>query len=262
MELTDSVAIVTGSSSGVGAAVARLLAGRGGRVLVNCLQSVEAGEQVVADCKALGADAALCQGDVADDGDCRRMAATAMERWGRLDILVNSAGTTKFVSHYDLEGISSEEFQRILAVNTLGPFQMARAAAPHMKQGGDGAIVNISSIAGLRGTGSSIAYAVSKAGLNVLTQSLARVLAPEIRVNTVCPGFIQGHWLQSALGERYDAALENQLKVSPLKKAAMPEDVAGVALWLIESAGLITGQIIVADTGNTLGPVGSRAARP
>lgn len=258
MELKDAVAIVTGSSSGVGASLARMLAARGVRVLVNCSQSVEAGEQVVSDCKAQGVEAVLCQGDVANDTDCRRMASAAIERWGRIDILVNSAGTTKFVSHYDLEGISSEEFQRILSVNTLGPFQMARAVAPHMKQCGEGAIVNISSVAGLRGTGSSIAYAASKAGLNVITQSLARVLAPEIRVNAVCPSFIQGQWLSNALGDRYEAALQNQLDISPLKKAATPEEVAEVALWLIESAALTTGQVIVADTGNTLGPVGSR----
>jgi 3-oxoacyl-[acyl-carrier protein] reductase len=261
MELKDAVAIVTGSSSGVGAALARMLAARGARVLVNCRQNVDSGEQVVADCKAAGADAELFQGDVANDADCRRMAAAAMERWGRIDVLVNSAGTTKFVSHYDLEGISSEEFQRILSVNTLGPFQTMRAVAPHMKAGGQGAIVNISSIAGLRGTGSSIAYAASKAGLNVMTQSFARILAPEIRVNAVCPGFIQTPWLMNALGDRYEAALENQENISPLRKAATPEEVAEVALWLIESAGLITGHIIVADTGITLGPVGSRPQR-
>ncbi len=257
MKLKDTVAIVTGSSSGVGAGVARMLAARGARVLVNCSKSVEAGEQVVADCKAHGSDAKLYQGDVSNDADCRRMASVAMDRWGRIDTLVNSAGTTKFVSHYDLEGILPEEFQRILLVNTQGPFQMARAVAPHMKQGGEGAIVNISSTAALRGTGSSIAYAASKAGLNALTQSLARVLAPEIRVNAICPGFIQGGWLSNALGEdRYQAALQNQLDVSPLNKAATPDEVAEIALWLIEFAALITGQIVVADTGKMLGPTG------
>ncbi|MHA1108347.1 MAG: SDR family NAD(P)-dependent oxidoreductase [Alphaproteobacteria bacterium] len=258
MELTDAVAIVTGSSSGVGAAAARKLAGRGVRVLINCSQSVEAGEQIAAECREIGPDATLYQGDVSNDDDCRAMAAAAMERWGRIDVLINSAGTTKFISHYDLDAITTELFQRILSVNTIGPFQMARAVAPHMKAGGQGAIVSISSIAGIRGTGSSIAYAASKAGLNVMTQSLARVLAPEVRVNTICPGFIQGHWLMSALGERYEAAVENQLAISPLGKASTPEEVADVALWLIESAVLITGQVIVADTGNTLGPIGSR----
>jgi 3-oxoacyl-[acyl-carrier protein] reductase len=257
MNLRGAVAIVTGSSSGVGAATARMLAEKGSRVLINCAHDVEAGESVVADCKALGTDAALCQGDVANDADCRRLAKTALERWGQVDVLVNSAATTKFVSHYDLEGLTSEDFMRILAVNTLGPFQMARAVAPHMKARGEGAIVNVSSTAGLRGTGSSIAYGVSKAGLNLLTQSLARVLAPEIRVNTLCPGFIQGRWLKNALGDAYEEHRAHWEKTSPLRKAATPEEVAATILWLVESAVLITGQTIVADVGMLLGPIGS-----
>ncbi len=257
MNLQGAVAIVTGSSSGVGAASARLLAGKGCRVLVNCARSVEAGERVVAECQALGADAALCQADISIDSDCRRLAAAALERWRRIDVLVNSAATTKYVSHYDLEGLTSEDFVRIFSVNTLGPFQMARAVAPHMRARGEGAIVNVSSTAGLRGTGSSIAYGVSKAGLNVLTQSLARVLAPEIRVNAVCPGFIQGRWLKSALGEGYEEHKAHWEKASPLRKAATPEEVAATILWLVESAVLITGQTIVADAGMTLGPAGS-----
>jgi 3-oxoacyl-[acyl-carrier protein] reductase len=258
MNLRGAVGIVTGSSSGVGAASARMLAERGCRVLVNCVRSVESGERVVAECKALGADAALCPADISIDNDCRRLAETALERWGRIDVLVNSAGTTKYVSHYDLEGLASEDFVRIFSVNTLGPFQMARAVAPHMKTSGEGAIVNVSSIAGLRGTGSSIAYGVSKAGLNTLTVSLARVLAPEIRVNTVCPGFVQGRWVREALGDAYEDHKAFWEKNSPLKKAATPEEVAATILWLVESAILTTGQTIVTDLGMTLGPIGSR----
>lgn len=261
MDLRGAVAIVTGSSSGVGAATARMLAEKGCRVVVNCARSVEAGERVVAECEALGAEAALCQADISMDSDCRRLAETALERWGRIDVLVNSAGTTKYVSHYNLEGLASEDFLRIFSVNTLGPFQMARAVAPHMKARGEGAIVNVSSIAGLRGTGSSIAYAVSKAGLNILTQSLARVLAPEIRVNTVCPGFIQGRWVKDALGDAYEDHKAHWEKNSPLRKAATPEEVAATILWLVESAVLITGQTIVTDAGMMLGPAGSVPAR-
>jgi 3-oxoacyl-[acyl-carrier protein] reductase len=257
MNLREAVGIVTGSSSGVGAASARMLAQKGARVLINCAHDVGAGERVVAECKALGTDAALCQADVSSDSDCRRLAETAVKRWGRIDVLVNSAGTTKSVSHYNLEGLSSGDFLRILSVNTVGPFQMARAVSPHMKARGEGAIVNVSSTAALRGTGSSIAYAVSKAGLNTLTQSLARVLAPEIRVNAVCPGFIQGRWLQSALGDAYEEHKAHWETMSPLKKAATPEEVAATVLWLIESAVLMTGQIIVVDAGMTLGAAGS-----
>lgn len=257
MKLRGAVAIVTGSSSGVGAATARMLAEKGARVLVNCAHDVAAGERVVAECEALGAEAALCQADVSSDADCRRMAETAFKQWRRIDVLVNSAGTTKSVSHYNLEGLSSDDFIRIFSVNTLGPFQMARAVAPDMKARGDGAIVNVSSTAGLRGTGSSIAYGVSKAGLNTLTQSLARVLAPEIRVNAICPGFIQGRWVKNALGDAYEEHKAHWETTSPLRKAATPDEVAATILWLVESAVLITGQTIVADAGMTLGPAGS-----
>ncbi|MGE3933014.1 MAG: SDR family NAD(P)-dependent oxidoreductase [Rhodospirillaceae bacterium] len=257
MQLTDAVAIVTGSSHGVGAATARMLADRGARVVVNCARSVADGERVVADCKARGVDAVLCQGDVASDADCRRMAATAMDRWGRIDVLVNSAGTTVFVHHADLEAMTSEAFTRILAVNTLGPFQMARAVAPHMKAGGQGAIVNVSSVAGLRGTGSSIAYGASKAALNNMTVSLARVLAPEVRVNAICPAFIDGRWLQDAFGDAFEGMKENWIRNSPLKKAPTPEEIADVVMWLVEGAALTTGQCIVCDTGMILGPQGS-----
>jgi 3-oxoacyl-[acyl-carrier protein] reductase len=261
MQVKGGVAIVTGSSSGVGAAAARMLAARGARVLVNCSKSVKDAERVVADCKAAGVDAVLCQGDVAEDADCRRMAAAAMERWGRIDVLVNSAGWTKFVNHADLEGLTSEAFTRTLLINTLGPFQMARAVAPHMKAGGQGAIVNVSSVGGLRGSGSSIAYAASKAGLNSVTISLARVLAPEVRVNAICPAFIQGRWLQEAYGDNYETAKADWERTAPLKKAATNEEVAEVILWLIEGAALTTGQMIVCDTGATLGTAGHAAAR-
>lgn len=257
MDLQEAVGIVTGSSSGVGAAAARMLAEKGARVLINCVRDVEAGERVAAECKALGTDASLCQADVSIDADCRRLAETALKKWGQIDVLVNSAGTTKYVSHYNLEGLTSDDFVRIFSVNTLGPYQMARAVAPHMKTRGQGAIVNVSSTAGLRGTGSSIAYGVSKAGLNVLTQSLARVLAPEIRVNTVCPGFIQGRWLKNALGDAYEEHKAHWEKTSPLRKAATPEEVAAAILWLVESAVLMTGQTIVLDAGMMLGSAGS-----
>ncbi len=257
MDLRGAVGIVTGSSSGVGAAAARMLAEKGARVLINCVRDVEAGERVAAECKALSTDAALCQADVSIDADCRRLAETALKKWGQIDVLVNSAGTTKYVSHYNLEGLTSDDFVRIFSVNTLGPYQMARAVAPHMKTRGQGAIVNVSSTAGLRGTGSSIAYGVSKAGLNVLTQSLARVLAPEIRVNTVCPGFIQGRWLKNALGDAYEDHKAYWETSSPLRKAATPEEVAATILWLVESAVLMTGQTVVLDAGMMLGAAGS-----
>ena len=182
------------------------------------------------------------------------MAKAALDKWGRIDGLVNNAGTTQFVNHADLDGLTAEDFQRIYAVNTIGPFQMTRAVAGAMKEQGRGAIVNVSSIAGVMGVGSSIAYTASKGALNTMTLSLARALGPEIRVNTICPGFIQGRWLRGGMGdEMYEAAKTHQEKNTPLRKAGTPEDMAQAAVWFIEGADLITGEILIVDAGSHLG---------
>lgn len=244
------VAIVTGSATGVGAATARLLAGRGWNVVVNYTKSEAEARETQAACAVLGADTLLCQADVANDDDCRRMVAETMAKWGRVDALVNNAGTTKFVDHANLEGLSAEDFLRIYSVNVVGVFQMTRAVAPHMKAAGHGAIVNVSSIAGVMGIGSSIAYVASKGALNTMTLSLARVLGPEIRVNAVCPGFIEGRWLRQGLGDAaYEAAKATQERTAPLRKVATPDDVAEAIVWLIEGARHITGEVIMVDGG-------------
>lgn len=250
MDIRGGVAIVTGSATGVGAAAAKMLAAKGCNVVVNYTRSEAEAKETQAACQGLGAEALLCKADVSKDEDCRRMAAAAMERWGRIDALVNNAGTTKFVDHANLEGLSAEDFQRLYAVNVIGPFQMTRAVVPHMKAAGRGAIVNISSIAGVMGVGSSVAYTASKGALNTMTLSLARVLGPEIRVNTVCPGFIQGRWLRGGLGDEvYEAAKSNQERTTPLRKAGTPEDMAQAAVWFIEGADLVTGEILIVDAG-------------
>lgn len=260
MDLKGAVAIVTGSSSGIGAASARLLASKGCNVVINYSRSEGPAREVAAECERFGVEAIVCRADVASDADCRRMAAAAMERWGRIDALVNNAGTTKFVMHPDLDGLSAEDFQKIYAVNTIGPFQMSRAVAPHMKAGGRGAIVNVSSMAGVMGTGSSIAYAASKGALNTMTLSLARVLGPEIRVNTVCPGFVQGDWLRQGMGtDRYEATLRNLLDNTPLRGTATPETVAEAVVWFIEGASMVTGEFMMVDAGNHLGGTPLRA---
>ena len=156
MNVENSVAIVTGSSSGVGAATARMLAAKGGRVVINYSMSVDAARVVAAECEALGGETLLCQANVANDNDCRRMVAEALNKWGRLDTLVNNAGTTKFVQHADMEGLDAADFQNIYGVNVVGPFQMARAASAALKASGDASVVNVSSIAGVKGVGSSI----------------------------------------------------------------------------------------------------------
>ena len=165
--MTGKVAIITGSGSGIGAASAVLLAKNGWNIVINYASRIDSAKEVAQACEAHGAETLLCKANVAEDADCRRMAADAMTKWGRIDALVNSAGTTRFADHADLEALSGDDFLEVYRINVVGPWQMVRAVVPHMKAGGKGAIVNISSGAGIRGTGSSVAYATSKAGLNM-----------------------------------------------------------------------------------------------
>jgi 3-oxoacyl-[acyl-carrier protein] reductase len=239
------VAIVTGSASGIGAATAVELSRRGFSVLVNYSKSKEQAEQVAAKCK----DAIVVQADVGEDAQCRKLAQAAMDKWGRIDALVNNAGTTKFVKHADLDGLSADDFLRIYRLNVIGPFQMVRACAPGLKAN-KGAVVNVSSVASLLGTGSSIAYAASKSALNSLTFSLARVLGPEVRVNAVCPGYVDTPWQTNALGaERAGQAAAHYSTLVPLKDYARPEDIADTIVWLIEGARQVTGETIFIDGG-------------
>ncbi len=254
MPETGFVAIVTGSSSGLGAAAAKMLAAGGGRVVVNYNASEAAAREVAAACEAAGGEAVVCRANVADDDDCRRLADAAMERWGRIDGLINNAGITKFVAAGDLDGLSAADFHDIYAVNLVGPYQMIRAVAPHMKAAGRGAVVNIASTAGINGIGSSTAYACSKAALINLGRSLARALGPEIRVNTVCPGFIQGRWLREGMGpETYDRIKTHLEATLPLKRTGTPEEMAEAAVWLLTAGRNITGQEVIVDAGLTLG---------
>jgi 3-oxoacyl-[acyl-carrier protein] reductase len=254
MKLKDAVCIVTGSATGTGAACAIQLARKGCRVVVNYTKSEEDAKETVAACKAAGADAILVKGDVARDADCRALAQAALDKWGRIDALINNAGITKFVAASDLDGLDAEDFQRLYAVNVIGPYQMIRACVPAMKKQGKGAIVNISSISGVMGIGSSTAYIASKGGLNAMTLALARSLAPEIRVNAVCPGLIETRWhLDRYSKEEYARFKANYEKTVPLAKAASADDVAEVAIWLIEGADLVTGESILVDAGLHLG---------
>jgi len=249
--LQGKTAIVTGSSSGVGAATVKLLASLGCDVLVNYHSNRDGGEAVAEACRAAGVDALVFGGSVAEDESCRAMAAAAAERWGRLDILVNNAGTTKFVAHDNLDGLDAADFQRIYGVNVIGVYQMTRAARPFMEAGEEGgSIVNVASTAGIIGIGSSIAYAASKGALVTMGLSLARALGPKIRVNTVCPGFIQGDWLREGMGEAaYGKMLEGQLRSTPLRQTATPDTVAEAILQFITGSPAITGQHLIVDGG-------------
>jgi len=227
------VAIVTGGSSGMGEATAKELAKRGWQV------AAVARSQVPVEFR----------GDVTVDADCRRVAKAVLDKWGRIDALVNCAGTTKFVKHDDLEGLSAEDILGIFRVNLVGPFQMIRACAPALKEA-RGCVVNLSSVASILGTGSSIAYAASKAALDTMSFSLARALGPEIRVNVVAPGYVKTPWQVSAHGAAGADELERRYaEKAPLKSAAKAEDVAEAVAWLIEGARAVTGEIIYVDGG-------------
>lgn len=254
MDIRGGVTIVTGSATGVGAACAELLASKGCNVVINYTKSEAEAKETQQKCESHGVETLLVQADVSKDEDCQRMAAAAMEKWGRIDGLINNAGTTQFVPHANLDGLDADDFHRIYSVNVVGPFQMIRAVRPHMKAAGRGSVVNVSSVAGVMGVGSSVAYTASKGALNTMTLSLARALGPEIRVNTICPGFIQGRWLRGGMGdEAYEAAVAAQERNTPLRKAGRPEDMAQAAVWFIEGADLITGEILIVDAGSHLG---------
>ena len=258
MDMQGGVAIVTGSSSGVGAACARQLAERGAHVVINYASNAEGAEATRQACEGFGVETEVVQADVSQDVDCRRLAQAAMDRWGRIDALVNNAGTTKFCDHNDLDGLSDQDFQNIYAVNTVGPYQMVRAVVPAMKQGGRGSIVNVASIAGVMGVGSSIAYAASKGALITMGLSLARVLGPEIRLNTVCPGFIQGDWLEAGMGgDRYAATRAFLEETTPLKLTTTPDTVAEGILYFICGADVITGETLIMEGGQHLNQLAS-----
>jgi 3-oxoacyl-[acyl-carrier protein] reductase len=250
-DLKGKAAIVTGSATGIGASVAIGLAGRGANVVVNYTKSEKEAREVVEAVKAAGADARLVQGDVAKDADCKKLAAAALDAWGRIDILVNNAGTTKFVAHHDLDGLSAEDFHNIYGVNVIGAFQMIRACAPAMKTHGQGSVVNVSSIAGIRGIGSSVAYAASKGALNTMTLSLARALAPEIRVNAVCPGYVATGWFRNRLGdEAFKRITDDQAATSPLRRAADGDEIAKTVLFFCgPESRHITGEFLLTDGG-------------
>ncbi len=250
MQVKDWVVIITGGGTGVGGAAALKLAEEGARIAINYSRSQREAEETAKACEALGAETLVCQGDVAKDEDCRRIVAETVAKWGRIDGLLNNAGTTKIVADDNLEDLSAEDFLHIYSVNVVGAYQMARAVAPHMKAQGKGSIVNTSSVAGVMGIGSSIAYAASKGAMNTMTLSLARLLAPEIRVNAIAPGFITGRWFLDRMGQDgYDKLVANVEKSTPLGYAGTPEDMAEAALFLLAGNVNITGEILMTDSG-------------
>jgi len=255
-DFEGKVLVVTGSATGLGAAIAKGAAARGARAIVlNCTKSITEAEATAAEIRALGAEAVIAQGVVADDAACRAIAAAAAT-YGRIDALVNNAGITKHVpNHADMDGLAAEDFQRLYAVNVIGPFQMTRAARSLLEAAPRASVLMVSSIAGVTGIGSSVAYAATKGALNTMTLSLARALAPKIRVNALCPGFIDTRWFSDAFGEATTARIRENVKAqTPLKEASGPEDIAESGLFLISDAARhVTGETLLVDAGLHLG---------
>ncbi len=238
-QLAGRVALITGSTSGIGEAIARRLAGLGASVVVNSSTSVDAGLQIATE---LGPQAIYVQADIGDKAACQHLVDATLERHGRLDLLVNNAGWTRVVPHADLEALTDEVFERTFQVNVTGTWWLSKAAMPHLKKSDDGQILNVTSIAGLRPVGSSIAYSMSKAALNHLTHLLAKACAP-VRVNAIAPGLVDTPWTRD-----WQAQHEGVKAMAPLHRSATPEDCAEAALGLLRSR-YVTGQILVVDGG-------------
>lgn len=241
--LKNKIALITGGGTGIGRAVALRLAQEKANIAINYSRSEQDALATKQEVEALGVKCQIYKANVSSDQEVRQMTAKVVNDFGGLDILVNNAGTTKFIDHSDLEGMKDEYWDEIFAVNVKGLFFCCRAAVPALKKT-NGVIVNITSIAGLTGLGSSIAYSASKAAAISVTKSLARVCAPEVRVLSIAPGIVITRWV-----EGQDAHIERLAGTTPLKRVAVPEDIAELVYGVIAHAGFVTGQTIVVDGG-------------
>lgn len=259
-DLEGRKALITGSATGLGRSIALRLAERGADIIVNCTRSLADAEQTVSDAQAVGAQTRLVQADVSTEDGCTKLAEAAAS-WGRLDILVNNAGITRHArDHADLDALSKDDFMDTYAVNVAGPFLMMQAckallSKTHEETGRASAVLNVSSIAGVTGIGSSVAYAATKGALNTMTLSLARALAPAIRVNAICPGFIGTRWFKDEMDAEQYERLEAGVRASvPLSVASGPDDIADSAVFFVTDASRhITGETLLVDAGMHLG---------
>lgn len=241
-------ALVTGSATGIGRAEAIALAEAGYDVAVNYSRSAGAAEETAAACEAAGAKTVVIGCDVADDTQVKAMVAEATAALGRLDALCNNAGITSTAPFKDLDAIDLDEWDRVLAVNVRGILQVTRACAPALREA-KGSIVNTASIVGLRPGPQPLAYSTSKAAVVSLTKTLALALGPDIRVNAIAPGWMEGEWMERMLGDNYDKLMDRRAKMTPLKRCVTAEDVAETAVSLIQGNRFVTGEIVVVDGG-------------
>jgi len=246
MNFQGKVALITGAATGIGKATALMLAAQGVGIVVNYSKSQEEAEKTAAEIKVLGVKALVCKADVAQDQEVKAMYCEIKEYFGRLDIVVNCAGTTDYVYLDDLDGMQDEYWDRAFNTNVKGIFHTVRACKEELKQN-KGCVINVTSIAGLTGKGSSMAYAASKAAANSVTKSLALALAPDVRVNAVAPGVVLTRWVQG-----HEDHVERLSQGTPLGRPAQAEDVAGAIMGLIKGGDFITGQILVVDGGFTI----------
>lgn len=255
-DFDGKIVVVTGASTGLGAALAVGAATRGAKaVVINYAKSAAEAEATAEAVRAAGAEPVLAQGDVSDDAACKAVAQAAA-KFGRIDALANNAGVTKFApAHGDLDALQRADFERLYGVNVVGPFQMIRAARSLLEASERGAVLMVSSIAAVTGIGSSIAYAASKGALNTMTLSLARVLGPKIRVNALCPGFIDTPWHEKGLpSEMVERMREATKRNTPLQAASTAEDIADAGLFFLSDASRhVTGETLLVDAGLHLG---------
>jgi len=244
-------ALVTGGATGIGRSTVLALARAGYDVAINYASSAKAAQETATEAEALGAKTLLLQCDVADDAAVRRMLATVGEAFGHLDALVNNAGTTATWKVKDLESLDMAEWDRTFAVNVRGTFQVTRAAVPLLKKGSNPSVVNTASIVGLRPGPQPLPYAASKAAVVNLTKTLAWNLGPEIRVNAVAPGWMEGDWMERMLGDKYEDLMGKRAKLTPLRRCVTADDVAETMLNLLQSNRFVTGEIVVIDGGFT-----------
>jgi 3-oxoacyl-[acyl-carrier protein] reductase len=244
------VALITGAATGIGRAAAIALAAAGYDVAINYSRSEKEAAETATLAQEKGAKTLVVKADVADDASVREMLAAVEREFGQLDALINNAGTTTNVRPKDFEGITAEEWDRVFAVNVRGTFQVTRAATPMLKAS-KGSIVNTASIVGLRPGPQPLPYAASKAAVVSLTKLLALNLGPDVRVNAVAPGWMEGDWMVRMLGDRYDDLMGKRAKATPLKRVCTAEDVAEVMVNLITSNRFVTGEVIVIDGGFT-----------
>ena len=262
MLLRGAVAVLTGAGrrNGVGAATARLLAQEGCNVLVNCVKNETQAKTVIQDCKELGVEADLFMGDVTQEDVCHTMAEYAKSRWGRTDVVVNCVGATKGAPYERLDKLTAEDFAKLFATNVTGPYLVAQAFQPLLRQSGDGVFINISSAAGITGKGSSIAYAAAKGGENTLTLALAQALSPEVRVNAICPSFVDSSWweeIYEGRRENYGALVKSMQESNLLRRVLKPSDVAHTVMSIIHNP-IMTGELIRLDAGAHVGKANPR----